>query len=542
MLQSIHALDLCRKRRYNLTMDRRLEGKKLNYQRHKNGSTYVYEVLERYWDKEKKQARVKQVYLGKLDPETGDFVPSKRFGEDRLAATDNAVTATTRISGPAMLLNQVDKEIGLSSILKKAAPEIWREILALAWYLLVSGRGLSDADLWLAQHDSPTDRVLSSQRISDLLRLITEDVRQTFFKLWGGQLVCGDHLCYDITSVSSYAKQNEYVRYGYNRDREPLPQINLAMVYGQKCFLPVSYRELPGSISDVKTLDNLLEQFNKLDFPKLHFVMDKGFYSQWNLDSLCAQRHHFTIALPIHLRCVRELIDEYRDEIDGPDGLREVNGEAIYLKSVLYSWGESRRRAYLHIYFNPQLMTDDRVDFDRRILQLERELFEGQWIEAHAEQYKQFFTVKETPKRGRKVLRNAEAITAARKRYVGFNAILTTKFKDPLEALRVYREKDVIEKSFDDLKNELDMKRLRVHDSKRMKGRTFIQFLALILLAQIRNIMRQSRLSEKYTAKRLLWELESLTTISYRGKYKNRLSEMTRAQREIFDAFRVVIE
>ena len=48
---------------------------KLSYQRHKNGSTYVYEVLERYWDKEKKQARTRQVYLGKLDLGTGAFVP-----------------------------------------------------------------------------------------------------------------------------------------------------------------------------------------------------------------------------------------------------------------------------------------------------------------------------------------------------------------------------------------------------------------------------------------------------------------------------------
>ncbi len=55
------------------------------------------------WDKEKKQARTKQVYLGKLDPETGAFVPSKRFGEDRVAAMDSAVTVKTHVSGPAML-------------------------------------------------------------------------------------------------------------------------------------------------------------------------------------------------------------------------------------------------------------------------------------------------------------------------------------------------------------------------------------------------------------------------------------------------------
>ncbi len=61
----------------------------------------------------------------------------------------------------------------------------------------------------------------------------------------------------------------------------------------------------------------------------------------------------------------------------------------------------------------------------------------------------------------------------------------------------IYKEKDVIEKSFDDLKNELDMKRLRIHNSQRMKGRTFIQFIALIFLAQIRKTMWETPLTKE---------------------------------------------
>jgi transposase len=110
---------------------------------------------------------------------------------------------------------------------------------------------------------------------------------------------------------------------------------------------------------------------------------------------------------------------------------------------------------------------------------LEQPMVEGKKLNLHRKangttyvykDYEEFCTIKETPKRGRRVIRNAEAITAARRQYVGYFAILTTKFKDPLDCLRVYREKDVIEKTFDDLKNELDMKRLRVHSSKNMKG------------------------------------------------------------------------
>ena len=133
-------------------------------------------------------------------------------------------------------------------------------------------------------------------------------------------------------------------------------------------------------------------------------------------------------------------------------------------------------------------------------------------------------------------------MTRARDNYAGFSALLSTKFKDPLQALEIYRMKDVVEKCFDDLKNTLDLKRLRVHSAERMKSRLFIQFIALILLSQIRKVLRDKLAGKGYSVKSLLWELESLTTIHYSGKYKNKLSELTRAQKDIFAAFEISID
>lgn len=111
--------------------------------------------------------------------------------------------------------------------------------------------------------------------------------------------------------------------------------------------------------------------------------------------------------------------------------------------------------------------------------------------------------------------------------------ILTTKFKDPLEALAVYREKDVVEKCFDNLKNDLDMKRLRVHASERMKSRLFIQFVALICTSQIRKTIQEKLPNSNQTPRTLLLELESLTTVHYTGNTRIAWTEVTKAQREI---------
>ena len=46
----------------------------------RTGITYVYEVLENYWDKELHQARNKRRMVGKIDPVTGEMVPTGKRG------------------------------------------------------------------------------------------------------------------------------------------------------------------------------------------------------------------------------------------------------------------------------------------------------------------------------------------------------------------------------------------------------------------------------------------------------------------------------
>ncbi|MDK2896817.1 MAG: hypothetical protein PWP04_937 [Candidatus Atribacteria bacterium] len=131
---------------------------------------------------------------------------------------------------------------------------------------------------------------------------------------------------------------------------------------------------------------------------------------------------------------------------------------------------------------------------------------------------------------------NQEAIQKCCNRYAGFYVLLTNDIKDPVAALQVYRNKDYVEKCFDDLKNQLDMKRLRIHTSSTMDGRFFIQFIALIYLSALRKKMRDTGLTEKYTVRELLLEMETLTQVRYSGKYGHILTEITKPQRQIMES------
>jgi transposase len=509
---------------------------RLVYHRKKDsGTTYVYEVVDEHWDKQRKQMRSKQVCIGKLDLVSGLLIPSKRTRSE----IPPAVTATTTVVGPMLILDKISQDTGLEATLKQAFPQQWDQILTLAGFLLCTGDALVHADAWCRNHDVPAAGPFASQRISDWLAAITEDGRQGFFRAWGKKISEKDYLCYDITSVSSYAKFNEYVHYGYNRDGEPLPQINLAMVYGQNSRLPVTYRTLPGAISDVSTIKKLLDSFDKLDYPAMALVMDRGFYSQKNVTDLFERRYHFIIGIPGHLKWVRSVIDDCQDALHSPRGYQRMDEESLYMHTELFQWPTNKRRCYLHVYYNPHRAADDQDAFTRRMLLCKEELESGDLNPAHEQDYEQYFVVKETPIRGRQVDYNDEAIKAYLSRYAGFFTILTTRKMEALEALQIYRNKDVVEKSFDDLKNQLDLKRLRMHSSGRMSSRIFVQFIALILLSQIQKTMRESTLSERYSPKLLLGEMEALTRINYTGRYKDITSEVSKSQREILEAFSI---
>ncbi len=504
----------------------------------KTGVTYVYEAVS-FWDKEKKQSRNKQVCIGRLDPVTGEFIPSKRLNQDQAAARDPTVTATARIVGPSFIMDSITGEFGLKKLLKACFPQTYEQILSMAYYLTARGGALSHCESWSKSHAHPFNNTLTSQRISDILRSINTDGQQKFFAKWGQQLLENDYLCYDITSVSSYGTMNEYVKYGYNRDGEKLAQINLALLFAQESQLPVYYNRLPGNISDVSTLHHFLETFDYLTLGKLHLIMDRGFYSQKNVNELLAARDKFTIAVPSRLKWVQRIIDERRDTIQNPEGYRKLDGEILYVHSQLYPWGKERRRCYLHLYYNAHAAADAVDGFTEELLSYKQELESGQMVKEHEDAYQTFFTIKETPVRGKKVLFNNQAIQKYRTQYAGFYTILSNDIKDPVEALRVYRNRDLVEKAFDDLKNQLDMKRLRIHNSAAMDGRIFVQFISLIYMSALRKKMQDADLTKKYTVRELLEEMETLTKIRYSGKYGHILTEITKPQRQIIESLNI---
>ena len=71
-------------------------------------TTYVYES-ESYWDPEKKQSRSKRKCIGKIDPETGEMIPTGKRGRAKNPQKEN--TEASEASKLQALLQSVQEEM-----------------------------------------------------------------------------------------------------------------------------------------------------------------------------------------------------------------------------------------------------------------------------------------------------------------------------------------------------------------------------------------------------------------------------------------------
>ena len=235
----------------------------------RSGITYVYESIS-YWDKEKKQPRSKRKLVGRLDPETGDIIPTDGRGKRRSQKNlENparrgpvAVTKTERLFyGATYLFDQIGIETGITADLKACFPKTYKQILSVAYYLILEDQNpLFRFKKWAKLHMHPYGADIPSQRSIELFQSITEEEKMHFFRLQGKRRFETEYWAYDSTSISSYSETMKQFKYGKNKDGESLPQINLAILFGEESGLPFYYRKMAGNIPDVKPVRELIRE------------------------------------------------------------------------------------------------------------------------------------------------------------------------------------------------------------------------------------------------------------------------------------------
>ena len=190
---------------------------------------------------------------------------------------------------------------------------------------------------------------------------------------------------------------------------------------------------------------------------------------------------------------------------------------------------KEKRRMYLHVYFNSEKAAEDEQRLKRRLLSLEKELMSGKTRAENTKLYEKYFNVHKTPVKGVKVEARQDVIDEAKKNY-GYFALISNEVKDSVKALDIYRNKDLVEKAFGNLKERLNLRRLLVSSERSLDGKLFVEFIALIFLSYIKKAMQEKELFGKYTLQGVLDQLDVIECFERPGK-EIRFGEITKNNR-----------
>jgi len=162
-------------------------------------------------------------------------------------------------------------------------------------------------------------------------------------------------------------------------------------------------------------------------------------------------------------------------------------------------------------------------------------------IFGHEAYYKKFFDVS-TDETGKVVSAEPKAdIIKSSKRYYGYFVLVANGLSDCFEALKIYRNKDVVEKAFSNIKERLNMRRTLVSSEQSLDGKLFVTFVSLILLSYIKKIMQDNNLFKKNTLKSFVDSFDVIECFRNSGG-ELRLGEILEKQRQHFALFEVKVE
>lgn len=188
--------------------------------------------------------------------------------------------------------------------------------------------------------------------------------------------------------------------------------------------------------------------------------------------------------------------------------------------------------------YSERKLLDAKESLLKKIMLLENTIGEKRSLSNFHNEYLKYLYIRKT-KNGYKIKRNEQKIEKTLK-YKGYVVIISNDIKQAQEALHLYRAKDSVERAFDNFKNELDLKRLRVHSDLAMTGRLFLGFISLILHSQINKRMKEIDLYKKFTQEEVMQELKKIKIIELHSQ-KKIITEISKKQNFILKSLQIPV-
>jgi transposase len=312
------------------------------------------------------------------------------------------------------------------------------------------------------------------------------------------------------------------------------------LLFGESSGLPVFSTHYPGSVTDVVSLKSFIEQVEFFTKQKYKLVMDKGFYSWPNIRVLLKQYQNikFILSVPFTTTIAKKIVKDGKNKFN--DSLVFKHGKDILNSYSFNDSFDNNNDLIYTVYYNEGLFNEKKQSKISDILLLKEEAEQNPTKYMDNKDYTKFLQfVKDKNSDKITATLNIEKINNSIKNAGWLIAVSNDDSLNSKDIINIYRKKDVVEKAFCRLKNNLELKRLRVHNDSKVKSKVFIATIALIISSYINNVMIEKNLYNDYTMLSLLKEIEKIKKIKCNDAHS--FTPITKRCRQILESFDIQI-
>ena len=490
----------------------------------KAGRIYI-RAYRNQWDSVKKRSFVEsKVQVGRL-LDDGSIRLSKNFvdkfpqyahqtvfwGDHELISEENFSEAFVQKPESTDISWSCDTvRIGVSYAAWQFGQQTARILFALSVYKLDGGGAMMTFEDWLPQVWLPEVQPLDGRRLSEMLSSITQPQLERYYKLrYDRACKHSDSpvtLSFDSTSISTYSNTINAAAWGHAKQNPELRQVNYMTVCDHATGDVVFACSCDGSINDQTILPEiyLRMKFAGLDLTNNILVTDRGFQSIYNTQTVINLNLKYIQFLSLkegavkaHLQRHKQALcdsiahkdpvlgisaiavpDEWKENTDRDvlKALELKNEGAAKIRQIESETLKSIEKAAQKGEAAVKRVKSSAAELVRKQEEQNSKLIDPvQWKKIKRFLYENRRAKDDEPVWSIKFDELKEAVE-----FKGCQAIRSNAESNPFVALKLYRQRHIIEQGFNQLKNEVGGSRFEATEAA-YRGKLFVYTLAQAL-------------------------------------------------------------
>lgn len=511
-------------------------------------TNYVYEIVER---KGSAHAKDKVVCVG-VNLDGSNMNPNEKYfdlheDEQRpvVPLTEPKSFNSSLHIGDYLVFDFIARKEGIYDLLAKYFDKYSEIILAYTYYILGSENSVAQHfKYYLFDNFLGINFIPSESALSQLFNEIIDDESiNNFLCGWMNKNLKNNADIIDIdldsTNFNSSAKNLSLQELGKPKVDENLPQINVAYFLDRTTGLPIYYDVYYGSIVDMAHCQTAITKVHEINKnTKFSFVMDRGYFSSKNLQFI-AKNGYFYMCLGKENIKFKSLIERFPvSKISDSRNRIYGNIYGVKLKEKVFENDETE--SFIYLYYNDGYGLNYVAKLQDEIEKVAKQILYKYDKEGHIRNtYKdRIFIDVDNDNMIVKAEPNYDFINNY-KSQLGYFYIVSNEDISINDAIRSYRKRDVIEKSFLMSKSESDLTKKFSQTDTAYKAKTFIGFLCSIFRANLINKLQPYFFEYRSeTSQTVIYELNKIVAQKIQDKFLLRYA-LTKTQKQILSFYKI---